>query len=95
MIGDIFKYPISTAGSFILTLPKGSKVIHVGLQYGDPVMWVQQPRPAREPRRQHVHFGVNLTGPETVDLNTTHVGTFVLDDVYFVGHVYELYREEI
>ena len=79
----VYKYPINL-GHNNITLPLESEIIHVGEQYGQLHLWVEQyfnrPFVQRE-------FNVYATGQHIYNNNEMHVSTVMVGD--FVWHVYE------
>ena len=67
-----------------ITLPLESEIIHVGEQYGQLHIWVEQ-----DPTRPFVQreFNVYATGQYIYNNNEMHVSTVMVGD--FVWHLYE------
>lgn len=96
-----FRIPIPKEHRFTIELPVDAEVLHVGTQdmYGD-VAWLWALVDTDKPKAKHVFelYGtghdVHLrTGPEhdaTAHRRLRHVGTFMLDQGHFVGHVFQV-----
>ena len=81
----VYKYPVPVADEFDLTLPQGAEILHVAVQNYRPQLWaLVDPDAPREERR----FEVRGTGGP-VDDYLHHLGTFLLADDTFVGHLFE------
>jgi hypothetical protein len=81
----IYKYDLMF-GYNSLYIPDGYKVVHVGEQYGNLTMWVEQPT-SKYPPSMHT-FQVYGTGQPFLDDNAVHVGTAVMTNG-LVWHVYD------
>lgn len=81
----VYKYSIQVTDEFTLALPQGAEIVHVAVQNYRPQLWalVDTDRPL-EIRR----FAVRGTG-HVVDDALRHVGSFLLADDTFVGHLFE------
>ena len=81
----------SVRGDFQLQLPSESEVLHVGLQRGQPHMWILLDDAAP---KQTWSFQVALTGGDATHFyKRTYLGSFVLENDGFVGHVFLLVHE--
>jgi hypothetical protein len=87
MTHTIWKFGLPIKDSAQLTMPQGSRVLTVATQGGQPYLWaVVDPRLATENRT----FYVRGTGhPLGTAEGATFIGTFMLEDGLFVGHVFE------
>lgn len=84
----IWKYEIPCQDEFDLELPIGALPLSVGVQQGVPVLWlaVNNRTTGRERRR----FVLALTGKPLPDLLWHRfIGTFQLEEIGFVGHLFE------
>lgn len=81
----VYKYPFVVADEFELLLPQGAEILHVAVQNHKPQLWalVDTDRPG-ETRR----FAVRGTGHPVED-DLRHLGSFLLYDDTFVGHLFE------
>ena len=79
----IYKYDLMV-GLNSVDLPLEAEVVHIGEQYGQLQMWVEQD-PTRPTRGRQ--FNVYGTGHYIYNNNEHHLATVVLYD--FVWHVYE------
>lgn len=85
----IRKYPIPLGvGSFSLEMPRGSLILDLQMQRGQPCFWALV-RPGEEPvERRFVVVGTGWPlAPEFSAL--VHRGTFQMLDGRFVWHVFE------
>lgn len=81
----VYKYPIQVTDEFDLQLPQGAEILHVAAQNYKPYLWaLVDPDQPIEKRR----FAVRGTG-HPVDEHLQHLGTFLLADDTFVGHLFE------
>jgi hypothetical protein len=81
----VYKYPVQVADEFEIGLPAGAEILHVAVQHYKPQLWalVDTERPI-EVRR----FAIRGTG-YPVEHGLHHVGSFLLADDTFVGHLFE------
>lgn len=77
----IYKFPLSLTFEQTIPLPAGSKILHVAVQRGVPTIWADCPPMPPVPTT----IRINTTGSEP---RGRHIGSFLLDDDNFVGHVY-------
>lgn len=87
----IFKYRLESSETTI-KMPVGSKVLNLGTQNNNPVIWVQLNESIELESRK---FLTLLTGHQydTGNGKTEYIGTYQLSDShgeYFVGHVFEI-----
>lgn len=82
----IYKYTVPNERGTAIELPVDSQVVHVGLQRGDLMLWIEHGAVDANTRRAPRHFDVFGTGHEIPD-DSRYVGTFF--DGPFVFHVYE------
>jgi hypothetical protein len=85
MMRAIWKFPVTAADQFTLTLPVGARVLEVATQYEHPQMWVLVDPDAHMEERT---FYVCGTGHAIAE-NLNYLGSFQLDAGAFVGHVFE------
>lgn len=87
----IYKYPIPVANEFVVAMPLGAEVLHVGVQDERPHLWalVDPDQPSRDYR-----FRMHGTGHPVEDVITggMHIGTFMLGGGSFVGHIFQIER---
>ena len=82
---SVWKYEIEVDETFTREMPEHARVLHVGVQAGTPCMWVQvAPGNKIETRTFHCHG----TG-HSIPLGRVHLGSFMLLDGAFVGHLFE------
>lgn len=83
MTRRIHKYVIPVIANFQLQLPRTIDILHLGIQDGQPCLWVEvDPNAPTNP----VAFLTVGTGANIPVGAGRHVGTYQLD--YFVWHVY-------
>lgn len=82
----IFKYQLMAEHRQMFQMHRGSKVLHLAMQYEMPCLWVHVPDEEApvEPRI----FRMVTTGEIFNDEGLEFVGSFQAED-WFVGHVYE------
>lgn len=83
-MSKIYKYPLLMTGEQTVTFPKGSRIIHVGVQDGIICIWARVD-PDAEPRKVSVY--IYGTGDEVPDDIVEHAGTVITPNG-FVWHVY-------
>lgn len=90
----IFKYAIPGPGRFSIKMPRGSKVLGIGMQhsgfFADPVMWAQFETENQDVLEERI-FAVLPTGLEFDAAELSYIGTFQKEshNGVFVGHLYE------
>ncbi len=86
----IYKYYLKLAGSTVIELPIGSRILSVGNQRGDICIWAEvdtvSPYTGKEPITEDIKFYVIGTG-ESVPDNLKYLGTVIIEP--FVWHVYQ------
>jgi hypothetical protein len=82
---SVWKFAIPDAGEFELEMPSLARVIHVDVRHGRPCLWaLVEPGHVRTMRT----FYLRGTG-HAVEAGLVHLGSFVLHDGDFVGHLFE------
>lgn len=79
----VHKFPVPITDSFTLDIPKSHKVVHLGLQDGEPFMWIEVDT---DTDARGFVFHVEGTG-HRVAPHTDYVGSLIMPP--FVWHVYE------
>jgi hypothetical protein len=82
----IWKFTLEPEETQWISMPKGAKLLHVGVQYGKPRLWAQVEIDAPEEQRQIKIMG---TGMVTENEVGPYIGTFMMDDGTLVFHVFE------
>lgn len=82
----IYKFPFAVEGRQHVVMPPGAKLLTVGVQHEQPVLWADVDDDGTYTGRQ---IAVVATGGCPPD-DGTYVGTFMLAAGRFVGHVYDL-----
>jgi hypothetical protein len=86
-VKTVWKFAIPIADEFAIRMPDGAEVLHVEAQHGEPCLWALV-----DPDRERVdyHFALRGTGHPIagVALPRDHVGTFMLAEGDFVGHLF-------
>lgn len=85
---QVWKYKIPIKDATEIEMPKGARIVHVDIQYGEPCLWaLVNPQADKETRYIRVAGTGHEVSPEdTMD----HLGTFMLAGGTFVGHVFEM-----
>ena len=86
----VWKFPLMVTTRFSVEMPDGAKILCVGAQGDQPVMWALVD--TAEPPVGRV-FSVHGTGHE-VEEGEKYVGTFEIIGGRFVGHLFEVKRGE-
>lgn len=81
----VYKYPFVVADEFALTLPQGAEILHVAVQNHKPQIWALVDSEQDGEMRQ---FAIRGTGHPVGD-NLHYLGSFLLYDDTFVGHLFE------
>ena len=81
----IWKYDTPVLDEFAVNLPEESEVVHVNSINDKPYMWV-----IHDPTNDYKQrtFYVKGTG-HNIDPKLDHIGTFIILDGSFVGHLLE------
>jgi hypothetical protein len=82
----VLKYPVKIADTFQLFMVPGSRVVHVDVQNGVPVMWAIVP--TGDASQELRTFHVRGTGHGIED-GLRYLGSLQLHDGAFVGHLFE------
>lgn len=82
----IWKYDVPARDTFQLLLPEGAKVLSVGVQGGQPRLWVLVDRDAAPEARW---FVVCATGERVIQDLGQFIGTFQLENGALIFHVFE------
>lgn len=94
MNSSVWKFPIEAIPLTELHMPKGARVLRVGNQGAQPVLWAEVDPEAEPTLRQFMvvttgetFYAGEVPGGDEME----YVGTFQLPlpDMEFVGHVYE------
>lgn len=82
---SVWKFEIVLTDEFTLSMPKFAKPLYVAVQDGKPCLWaLVDPGAEREDRTFYVHG----TG-HPVPAAREHIGSFMLHDGAFVGHLFQ------
>lgn len=83
----VYKYELAIDDYVSISMPKGSKILHLDLQYGRPFIWALVDPDAEEETR---NFRVAGTGHEIGDTYCQrYIGSFMLMNGALVFHVFE------
>lgn len=82
----IYKFPFAVEDVQHVVMPPGAKILSVGVQDQQPVLWADVEDNGEYTGRR---IAVAVTGSEPPS-DGTFVGTFMLAAGRFVGHVYDL-----
>ena len=83
----IWKFPLIIRNKQTLSLPAGSEILTIQTQRNAPCMWVLLD-PTQSFMEERV-FITHTTGMVGVESNEKYIGTYQVDDGYYVGHVFE------
>ena len=83
---EIWKFDVEVENEFTIMMPVGSRILSVRLQNGEPKIWATVNADAAMEERT---FTVIETG-DTVNAGLKFVGTFMLSEDRFVGHLFEI-----
>ncbi len=88
----VFKYVLEFADYVELELPVGAKILHFGIQYGDPRIWaLVDPTAGKEIRKfRFAGTGHPITEP---DSELDFIGTVMMRDGALVWHLFEVKEE--
>lgn len=90
MSQTIYKYEIPIEDEFDLLLPKGAKILSVGVQYEKPMIWALVPRETSLTDMEHRSFKLRGTGHDADGcLESKFVDTFQLMGGGLVFHLFE------
>jgi len=82
----IYKYGLDPAGSTVLDLPRGSRVLDVQNQGDSAQMWVLL---SNEPMTERRRFYVVVTGAAPASPLDAYIGTVQILEGAFVAHIFE------
>lgn len=80
----VHKFPLLPP--FMIQVPQDAKVIHVGMQFGAPQLWVEMDNSHPVSTRTFSVVGTDQQVPDHVG---KHIGTIVVENDSVVLHVYE------
>lgn len=82
----IWKWQLSVDDTQNIKMPKGARILSVGVQHGNPVIWaLVNPNAKHEPRTIYTRG----TGRPALDVaGKYYVGTYQLVNGNFIGHVF-------
>jgi len=83
----IWKYEIPIKHSIDLILPDGAEILHFGMQYSKPRLWILVNTTNEKVER---HFRIIGTGHEIVDDNLHYIGTVKMKEGTRIYHLFEL-----
>lgn len=83
----IWKYQLKVDDVQWVDLPRGYKILSIGVQYNIPCMWVQVDSEATA--TDSILIITHGTGHPMKDANMEFLGTYMLYDDSFVGHVFK------
>ena len=83
----IWKFPLATVGEQVISIPHGFNILTVREQNNAPVLWASVDD--RETSKANIKILTYGTGaPIPQGQEGVYVGTYMLDDGEFVGHVF-------
>lgn len=83
----IFKYVLRVTDYQEIEMPSGAKIIHVHEQINAPCIWALVNTHKKYEVRK---FKIHGTGHEIDLTNLNYVGSFLLTNQLFVGHLFEI-----
>ena len=86
MSQTIFKYPLIVDGNQKVLMPKGAKIISLQTQNDVPCIWAIVDTDSEIEER---HFKTVATGGNIRNNFAQYIGTYLLNNGNFVGHVFE------
>lgn len=87
MSRTVWKHGITPAAHQSFPAGEGARIVHVGSQHGQPMLWIEHDDETVQDGRVRVR--VVGTGDRVPD-DGEHRGTFLVDEDRFVFHVYEI-----
>jgi hypothetical protein len=88
MTTEVWKYSLTlTAVSQRILMPAGAELLHLQLQYGQPVLWVRVDKQQAPVERYFQFVGTGFP----VHPNSEHVGTVLLNLDTLVLHLFEVH----
>lgn len=84
----VWKFALPVADESWIEMPVGARILHVGVQDDQPWIWALCAPEAAQGRTGKRLIYVRGTGHELGDAPSEHLGTFMLYDGRFVGHVF-------
>ena len=87
MSRKVYKYPVVMENRFTLALPEKAEVLSVGVQFGQPQVWVFLDPNAPKVVRT---FMVASTGYPVEEPNVKFIGTFQLEGGALIFHLFEV-----
>lgn len=86
----IYKYRLEmTTKEQVIYMPAEAEIVHVESQSNNPCMWVDVDV-GPERRMSERRFIIFNTGDPIPNLCLKYVGTFMRDEGFYVGHIYEI-----
>ncbi len=85
----VFKYVLEFADYVELELPVGAKILHFGIQYGDPRIWALVDPIARKEIRKFRFAGTGHPITEH-DSELDFIGTVIMRGGALVWHLFEV-----
>ncbi len=86
----VFKYPLQLTDVNHISMPKGAKLLHVGVQMDGPMLWAlvdpNQPPAVRHIRVAGTGHPISFNEADHV---LRHVGTFLVNAGTLVFHVFD------
>ena len=84
---SIWKFPIRIDDELVIEMPRGARILHVGVQNGKPQLWAMVDVKAPLVDR---HFAVRGTGHPADGLKEVqHSGTFMMANGALVFHLFD------
>lgn len=87
----IYKFPFAVEDVQHVVMPPGAKLLTVGVQREQPVLWADVEDDGEYTGRK---IAIVVTGANP-PADGTYIGTFMIADGRFVGHVYDLGEQSV
>ena len=85
----IWKFPAPVLDEFQAVMPDGAQILYLGVQDNEPWIWALVDPEAPSQVRNFITVGTGHSMPSDLVRDWKHVGSYMLLDGMFVGHVFE------
>lgn len=87
---SVWKFPVETADTSKITMPRDAKVLRFGLQDGKPFLWVLVNTAEKRTELRHFRFAGTGHDIERFPSCLEYIGTVDMADGSLVFHLFEL-----
>lgn len=85
----IWKFPLEAIDRQYVEMPEWAKILCVKTQKGQPCLWAEVD-PSNQPQKVLIEtYGTGHPMTEDMGISRRYIGSYMLYDGDFVGHVYE------